>query len=440
MNDNVKPTDLGDLPAEWEVVPVGNSGKVVTGSTPSTKKPEYYDGPYMFIAPGDMGHTQFVTKTEKYLSQEGLNVSRTLPKNSVLVVCIGATIGKTGMTSAEESATNQQINAIIPNEKNSPHFLYFALTQRAPYLPDLAGRAAVPIVNKSNFSKFPIPLPPLDEQRKIAYVLNSVQQAIAAQADLIAAAQELKRSLLRRLFTYGPGSEPAPTKETAIGEVPVHWEVVELGDYVRAKITDGTHKTPNYISRGVPFVTATNLKNGQIDFSNCKFISEKEHHKLTQRCKPENGDVLLSKVGTLGLVAVVNSDFEFSIFVQVALIKPQLDSFNSHFLKALLQTPSMQGQIVQKASQSTMKYIGIGKIANLVVVKPPLSEQHQIAHILQSADAKIAAEQDRRAGLRELFNSLLQELMTGRLRVNEIAFGKRALKPLEKMVATEGDD
>jgi type I restriction enzyme S subunit len=93
-------------------------------------------------------------KTEKYLSEDGISVSRLLPKDTVLVVCIGATIGKTALTWAEKSATNQQINAILPNEKVVPHFLYYSLRFKANELPTLAGRAAIPIVNKSNFSKF----------------------------------------------------------------------------------------------------------------------------------------------------------------------------------------------------------------------------------------------------------------------------------------------
>ncbi len=77
--------------------------------------------------------------------------------------------------------------------------------------------------------KTPIPLPPLPEQRRIAAVLNAIQEAIAAQEDVIAAARQLKRSLMQRLFTVGPYREPAETQETEIGEIPAHWEVVELG-------------------------------------------------------------------------------------------------------------------------------------------------------------------------------------------------------------------
>jgi type I restriction enzyme, S subunit len=123
-----------------------------------------------------------VRSSIKSLSDEGLEVSRPLPKDSVLVVCIGATIGKTAMTLVDLSTTNQQINTIIPNSDIvDSHFLYYALSSRATELPRLAGRAAVPIVNKAVFSQFLVPFPPLPEQSKVARILSAVDSKIEAE-------------------------------------------------------------------------------------------------------------------------------------------------------------------------------------------------------------------------------------------------------------------
>ena len=152
-------TEIGAIPESWEVVQIGEIGRVVTGNTPKTSVPEYYGGPYMFIAPGDISEAQYVTKTNKYVSAEGLKVLRPLPRDAILVVCIG-TIGKAAMTSAKQSVTNQQINAIIPNARAFSHYVYYAVTYRSRSLSALAGRTVIPIVKKSSFAKFPIPLPP----------------------------------------------------------------------------------------------------------------------------------------------------------------------------------------------------------------------------------------------------------------------------------------
>ena len=120
------------------------------------------------------------------------------------------------------------------------------------------GRQRIP---KAVIENYPIPLPPLPEQRRIAHVLSTIQQAIAAQDDLIAAAKETKRSLMHRLFTYGPSAEPAPTKETEVGEIPEHWEVEPLGD-VLAKDGGSVQTGPfgsllhasDYVDSGIPVV------------------------------------------------------------------------------------------------------------------------------------------------------------------------------------------
>ncbi len=268
----------------------------------------------------------------------------------------------------------------------------------------------------SDYRQVVVPLPPLDEQRRIAAVLTAIQDAIAAQEDVIAAARAFKRSLMHRLFTYGPGRVPAETKETEIGEIPSHWEIELIQNLVRQKVTDGTHRTPTYVDDGVPFISATNLQEAGVDFSKCKFISVDEHLRLVQRCKPEEGDILLSKVGTLGLVAIVPPEPEFSIFVQVALIKPN-EKIGSSYLGHCLKSENIQHRIDNRASQSTMKYIGVGKIGQLEMPMPPEDERIRISNMLDSLDAKIAAEEDRKAALDALFKSMLHQLMTGQIRL-----------------------
>ena len=196
-----KQTEIGEIPESWEVVQTGEIGKIVTGNTPKTSVPEYYGGPYMFISPGDISEPQYVTKTNKYVSAEGLKVLRPLPRDSVLVVCIGSTIGKTAMTSAEQSATNQQINAIIPKAKAFSHYVYYAVTYRSRSLPALAGRAAVPIVKKSSFAKFLIPFPPISEQHTIANIFRAIDEKIAALDREVELLDELFHVMLDELMT-----------------------------------------------------------------------------------------------------------------------------------------------------------------------------------------------------------------------------------------------
>jgi len=197
----LKETEIGVMPEEWGVAPIHKIGRIITGTTPRTNLREYYDGPYMFIAPGDIGNKVYVENTEKYLTEKGLRVSRPLPKNSVLVVCIGATIGKVALTKIDNCTTNQQINSIIVSERNDPKFIYYSLSLRAPFLPLLAGRAAVPIVNKSNFAQFKISLPNYCIQKKISEILFFLDQKIESEQSKKQALDQLFKSLLHNLMT-----------------------------------------------------------------------------------------------------------------------------------------------------------------------------------------------------------------------------------------------
>jgi type I restriction enzyme S subunit len=171
---------------------------------------------------------------------------------------------------------------------------------------------------------------------------------------------------------------PLPNKEDEKPfELPKGWEWVKLIE-ISQLITDGTHKTPDYQPKGVPFISVNNMLGDKISFSRAKYISQEEHVELTKRCKPEKGDILLGKVASVGVCDVVNADFEFSIFVQIALIKLFKNEINSYYLKYAIMSKTIQSQIARFASGTTIKYIGINKINLLDIPLPSLAEQERI--------------------------------------------------------------
>ena len=126
-------------------------------------------------------------------------------------------------------------------------------------------------------------------------------------------------------------------------DVPVGWEWCRFSS-LYLSLTDGTHSTPKYTLSGIPFISVKDMSSGVIDFSNTKYISKEEHQKLSDRCHPQKGDLLLSKVGTTGIPAMVTTDREFSLFVSVALIKLIQCEINREFLVFMIQSPLVQEQ------------------------------------------------------------------------------------------------
>ena len=174
---------------------MGDYGKVVTGNTPPTKDIENYEnGTYLWASPADLGIIKSITETKTMLSAQGFSKTRTLPKGSVLVTCIGSTIGKAGMATKEMS-TNQQINSIVVNDNNDNEFVYYTIQSAIPrYLSSIAVQA-VPIISKSAFELLPNNRPYLQEQKKIGNFLSLLDERIAAQNKIIDKLQSLIKGI-----------------------------------------------------------------------------------------------------------------------------------------------------------------------------------------------------------------------------------------------------
>lgn len=195
-----KNSPLGIIPNEWEVKKIKEIGQVVTGNTPATSEKENYGDSYLFVSPADLSDLKYIKNTEKKLSLIGFEKSRKLPKGAVLFTCIGSTIGKIGI-SLYNSSCNQQINAIICNSSIFNEYLYYELKINASKIKLLAGEQAVPIINKSDFERIKILIPPLAEQRKIAEVLSTCDRAIEKQTLLVEKLELRKKGLMQQLLT-----------------------------------------------------------------------------------------------------------------------------------------------------------------------------------------------------------------------------------------------
>ena len=188
------------IPEKWKVTCLDNVGNVITGRTPPTDDARNYEGNIPFITPADLGRHKYVKNTNKSLTTKGLKETREVKSGAVTVVCIGSTIGKIGLAHTL-SATNQQINSICPNEKHSSEYLYYAILLFTNILISRAGVAVIPIVNKADFSRLPIIIPPLVEQKYIAQILSTVDRDLATKRKSKKFLASLKRGLMQDLLT-----------------------------------------------------------------------------------------------------------------------------------------------------------------------------------------------------------------------------------------------
>ena len=197
---NVPALRFPEFTEEWKKCTIKDYGEVITGNTPPTKNIEYYsNGSYLWASPADLGLSKHITSTKTKLSLLGLKKTRTIPQGSILVTCIGSTIGKMGMAT-ETMSTNQQINSVIVNDSTNNDFAYYAILNAFPRYLSEVGVQAVPILSKSNFEKLPNHTTTKEEQRKLGYFLNLLDERIATQNKIIEDLKKLKSAITDLLF------------------------------------------------------------------------------------------------------------------------------------------------------------------------------------------------------------------------------------------------
>ena len=226
-------------------------------------------------------------------------------------------------------------------------------------------RASIPKINRSQLFETKIPLPPLEVQREIVAEIEGYQTVIDGA-----------RVVVENYRPYIP-IDPA-------------WQIKELSE-IAIKITDGTHTTPNYTASGIPFLRVTDITGSN---TSKKFISEEEHRELIKRCHPQEGDVLYSKNGTIGVAKVIDWEGDFSIFVSLALIKPRRELVNSRYLECFLNSDTAYAQATSRSKSGTVTNLHLVDIKTIQVPLPTLTEQQQIVAEIEAERALVNANRE----------------------------------------------
>ena len=274
---NVPALRFPEFSGEWEQCQIKDFGKVITGSTPPTSKTEYYDnGVFLWASPADLGNVKDVVSTKTKLSQQGFDKCRKIPAHSILVTCIGSTIGKMGMATTE-MATNQQINSIIPIDC-SPDYVYYSIQSRFPkYITSIATQA-VPILSKSVFESLDSYKTSIEEQNKIGKLLHLLDERIDAQSKIIEELTTLRSALIEKCakqtgnyFSLSDILEEVEERSTTANQYQVLSSTVKgifsQKEYFNKDIASEDNKGYKVVRKGHIVLSPQNLWMGNINYN-----------------------------------------------------------------------------------------------------------------------------------------------------------------------------
>lgn len=415
-----------DIPSTWVWARISDLGVVRTGNTPSTSNIEYYNDKYIpFIKPGDFNEGTLNYDNE-YLSEKGAEKARLIEANSILMVCIGGSRGKCAYND-REVACNQQINTLSVNS-NLINMQYIFYIMQSHYFQNLmierATGTATPIVNKTNWSNFIVPVAPLEEQliivEKIDELFLKIKEYENSYQDLEDLNNrfpiDLEKSVLQyamqgKLANQNTNDEPAQrliekiqlekerlikekvikrekplppiTAEEVPFDIPSSWEWVRLGEISQLINGDRGKNYPSkqyWIEQGVPFINAGALGEKYLMESKLNYISE-ERYNLLRAGFVEKGDLIYCLRGSLGKVSL-NKDIEKgAIASSVVIIRPS-SLVNRYFLLLVLKSPLGKLMIERVENGTAQPNISANNMKNYLIPLPPLNEQNLIVKSL----------------------------------------------------------
>ena len=407
-----KQTEVGIIPEDWGVRPFRSLAHIERGKFTARPRndPKYYGGEIPFIQTGDVTNSRGWIRTySQTLNPEGLKVSKLFPRGT-LFFTIAANIGDVGLASFATACPDSLVS-ITPVRGIDKHWLAHELGKRKPLFENLASHNAQLNISLEKLKPYLLPVPTLAEQEAIAEALSDADALIESLEQLLTKKRQIRKGTMQELLA---GKKRLPGFSGK-------WKVKRLGTTATLKARIGWQglTTAEYLDSGDYYlVTGTEFKEGNIDWDNCHYVDE-FRYKQDKYIQLKEHDVLVTKDGTIGKIALLTelprpATLNSGVFV----IRPIEAAFNPEFFYCLLCSSVFNHFLVQLSAGSTINHLYQKDLVSFVFKTPPtIDEQTAIATILSDMDAEITALEARLSKARQIKQGMMQELLTGRIRL-----------------------
>ncbi len=423
VKEGYKQPEIGLIPENWVLTPLEKISAFITkGSTPTTYGFSWVQDGVLFLRSECVSENGLDLSQSMFISHKAHAVlSRSELRSGDILITITGNVGRVVHLSDDFGIgnMNQHIARVrITSGGINSGFVYHFLTQnsvRKAFNTITTGQA-YPQISLKQVRESIVPLPSLPEQRSISQALSDVDALIASLEKAIAKKRHLKTATMQQLLTGKtrlPGfGEGKGYKESAIGVIPEDWETSELIE--KASVIDSLHKTPDFCGDGYPMVRVADIKPGDLRLHETLKVCDSVFEEFTRNYQPKRGDIVLSRVGSYGISSFVETDEPFCLGQNTVVIESRVPP---RFLYYALNSEYIREQIEDESYGSGYKSLSLKNIKELIFAIPSVSEQQEIATVLSDMDAAIAALETRRAKTQALKQGMMQQLLTGKVRL-----------------------
>lgn len=289
-----------------------------------------------------------------------------IAKAGDILISVRAPIGALNYAT-EECCIGRGLAAITIENESERNYVFHLLRAQNKALNSKGTGSTFKAIGKSVLEDVQVPVISLEQQELSVKIMDNVEGVIRQRKQELQLLDNLIKARFVELFDNG------------------NYPKIKLGDACK-KITDGTHKTPNYLDEGITFISAKNIVDGELDFSDVKHISEEEYQEIQKRCQTEINDILLSKSGSLGSPVIVRTEEKLGLFESLAVLKYERERFLPEFLCEQLKTDMVQRQFTTGTKGVAIKHLHLGVIAETEIIEPPMEEQKAFAGFVKQVD------------------------------------------------------
>lgn len=421
---------IGEIPEAWNVKRFKFYFDIIGGNGFKEEFQGQTSGEYPFCKASDIkGNEKEVSTAKNYVSEQ-LAIEQkynVIPEGSILIPKIGEALKKNHRKiNRVPCIVDNNCEAFKVNRNDCIEYLYYVT--KCIDMNWFANGGTIPSVNNEKLRSFWLPFPEISVQQTIADYLDAkcskMDAIIAKQEAIIEKLKEYKLSVITEAVTKGlnPNVEMKDSEVRFVNKTPTHWESRKMLSILSCRVVDGPHESPELFDTGIPYISATAIVNGKIDFSLMRgYISEEYCDLCDRRYTPQIGDLLVVKLGaSTGQVAIVDTNRRFNIWVPLAAVRCN-DEAIPKFVYYAFQSDYFIRQMELSWTFGTQQTLGVQTIERLRIVLPPLNEQKEIVDYLDNKyvliNKKIEKTQQIIKKFEDYKKSLIYEVVTGKKEV-----------------------